>query len=133
MVTTIVLPWPPSVNSCWRTVNGRTMISKKGRAYKQAATRAVLAAGANKHLSGRLRVKLTAYPPDRRRRDIDNLTKLALDSMQVAGVYLDDSQIDELTIIRAEVEKGGVIVAEVETIGPPAKREATTTTKRRSK
>lgn len=127
MVTTIVLPWPPSVNSCWRTVNGRTMISKKGRIYKQAATRAVLAAGANKHLPGRLRVKLTAYPPDRRRRDIDNLTKLALDSMQVAGVYLDDSQIDELTIIRAEVEKGGVIVAEVETIGPAAKREPTTT------
>jgi crossover junction endodeoxyribonuclease RusA len=126
MVTTIVLPWPPSVNSCWRTVNGRTMVSKKGRIYKQAATRAVLAAGANKHLPGRLRVKLTAYPPDRRRRDIDNLTKLALDSMQVAGVYLDDSQIDELTIIRAEVEKGGVIVAEVETIGPAAKREPTT-------
>ena len=132
MVTTIVLPWPPSVNACWRTVQGRTMVSKKGRIYKQAATRAVLAAGANKHLSGRLRVKLTAYPPDRRRRDIDNLNKSVLDSMQVAGVYLDDSQIDELTIIRAEVEKGGVIVAEVETIGPPAKREATTT-KRRSK
>ena len=131
MVTTIVLPWPPSVNSCWRTVNGRTMVSKKGRIYKQAATRAVLAAGANKHLPGRLRVKLTAYPPDRRRRDIDNLTKLALDSMQVAGVYLDDSQIDDLHIIRAEVEKGGVIVAEIETIGTPEKRE--TTTKRRSK
>ena len=133
MVTTIVvLPWPPSVNSCWRTVNGRTMVSKKGRIYKQAATRAVLVAGANKHLPGRLRVKLTAYPPDRRRRDIDNLTKLALDSMQVAGVYLDDSQIDELTIIRADVEKGGVIVAEIETIGTPEKRGATTT-KRRSK
>jgi crossover junction endodeoxyribonuclease RusA len=132
MVTTIVLPWPPSVNACWRTVQGRTMVSKKGRIYKQAAARAVLAAGANKHLPGRLRVKLTAYPPDRRRRDIDNLTKLALDSMQVAGVYLDDSQIDELTIIRAEVEKGGVIVAEIETIGPAAKREPTTT-KRRSK
>ena len=131
-MTTIVLPWPPSVNSCWRTVNGRTMISKKGRIYKQAATRAVLAAGANKHLPGRLRVKLTAYPPDRRRRDIDNLTKLALDSMQAAGVYLDDSQVDELIIIRAEVEKGGVVVAEVETIGPAAKREPTTT-KRRSK
>ena len=97
------------------------MISKKGRLYKQAAARAVLAAKANKFLACRLRVRLVAYPPDRRRRDIDNLTKLALDSMQVAGVYLDDSQIDELIIIRAEVEKGGVIVAEVETLGP-AKR-----------
>lgn len=94
MVTTIVvLPWPPSVNAYWRTVQGRTMVSKKGRIYKQAATRAVLAAGANKHLPGRLRVKLTAYPPGRRRRDIDNLTKLALDSMQVAGVYLDGNAL----------------------------------------
>ena len=33
----------------------------------------------------------------------------------------------DLTIVRAEVEKGGVIVAEVETIGPAAKREPTTT------
>ena len=37
----------------------------------------------------------------------------------------------DLTIVRAEVEKGGVIVAEVETIGTPEKRE--TTIKRRSK
>ena len=37
----------------------------------------------------------------------------------------------DLTIVRAEVEKGGVIVAEVETIGPPEKREPTT--RRRSK
>ena len=42
------------------------------------------------------------------------------------------TEIYRLTIIRAEVEKGGVIVAEVETIGPAAKREPTTT-KRRSK
>ena len=126
-MVSVVLPWPPSVNSYWRSYRGRNILSKRGRLYKEAAGRAVLAAGANRHLSGRLRVKLVAYPPDRRRRDIDNLTKLALDSMQVAGVYLDDSQIDELTIIRAEVEKGGVIVAEVETIGPAAKREPTTT------
>jgi crossover junction endodeoxyribonuclease RusA len=74
----------------------------------------VLACEARKHLSGRLHVTLTAYPPDRRRRDIDNLAKSVLDAMQHAGVYLDDSQIDRLTIIRAEVEKGGIIVAKVE-------------------
>ena len=115
---TIILPWPPSVNSYWRSVNGRNILSKKGRIYKQAAARAVLAAGANKHLSGRLRVRLVAYPPNNARRDLDNLAKGLLDAMQAAGVYLDDSQIDDLHIIRAEVEKGGVIVAEVETIGP---------------
>lgn len=117
-MVTVVLPWPPSVNSYWRSYRGRNILSKRGRLYKEAAGRAVLAAGANKHLSGRLRVKLTAYPPDRRRRDIDNLNKSVLDSMQAAGVYLDDSQIDELTITRAGIEKGGVVVATVETISP---------------
>ena len=90
------------------------MISKKGRLYKEAVARHVLACDARKHLSGRLHVTLTAYPPDRRRRDIDNLAKSVLDAMQHAGVYQDDSQIDRLTIIRAEVEKGGIIVAKVE-------------------
>lgn len=118
MVTTIVLPWPPSVNGYWRSVNGRNILSKRGRIYKQAAARAVLAAGANKHLSGRLRVKLVAYPPNNARRDLDNLAKGVLDSMQGAGVYLDDSQVDELIITRAEVERGGVVVATVETVSP---------------
>ena len=117
MATTIVLPWPPSVNGYWRSVNGRNILSKKGRIYKQAAARAVLAAGANKHLPGRLRVKLVAHPPNNARRDLDNLAKGLLDAMQAAGVYLDDSQIDELTITRAGIEKGGVVVATVETIG----------------
>ena len=117
-MVTVVLPWPPSVNSYWRSYRGRNILSKRGRLYKEAAGRAVLAAGANRHLSGRLRVKLVAYPPDNRRRDLDNLAKGVLDSMQGAGVYLDDSQVDELIITRAEVERGGVVVATVETVGP---------------
>ena len=120
-MVTVVLPWPPSVNGYYRSVNGRNILSKRGRIYKQAAARAVIAAGANRHLSGRLRVKLVAHPPNSARRDLDNLAKGLLDSMQAAGVYLDDSQIDELTITRAGIEKGGVVVATVETLGP-AKR-----------
>lgn len=117
-MVTIILPWPPSINSYWRTVNGRTLLSKRGRVYKQAAARAVLAAGANKHLACRLAVRLTVHPPDRRRRDIDNLAKSLLDAMQHAGVYQDDSQIDRLLIERAIVEKGGVVVATIEEVQP---------------
>jgi Holliday junction resolvase RusA-like endonuclease len=29
------LPWPPSVNTNWRTVNGRMIISAKGREYRE--------------------------------------------------------------------------------------------------
>lgn len=38
------------------------------------------------------------YPPDNRRRDLDNLLKCLLDSMTAAGVYADDSQVKDLSL-----------------------------------
>lgn len=46
---------------------------------------------------------MDAFPPDRRRRDLDNLQKPTLDAMQHAGVYEDDSQVDLLITRRREV------------------------------
>lgn len=54
----------------------------------------------------RLRVELSVTPPDNRRRDLDNLLKAVLDGLGFAGVYDDDSQIDELLVIRRPVRKG---------------------------
>ena len=109
------LPWPPSVNAYWRSPNkgplaGRTLISEKGRAYRTN----VLAAVSNHCFlthqearplipCARLAVALYAYPPDRRRRDIDNLPKAALDALTHAGVWADDEQIDFLSIQRCDV------------------------------
>lgn len=94
----IGLPWPPSINRYWRSVRGRVLISREGREYRSA----VIAAAANKHRFGssRIAVEITANPPDRRRRDLDNLPKAVLDALAHAGVYDDDSQIDLLTIKR---------------------------------
>jgi crossover junction endodeoxyribonuclease RusA len=44
---------------------------------------------------------------DRRIADIDNRVKAALDALTHAGVYDDDSQIDELLVCRGEIVKGG--------------------------
>ena len=106
----LTLPWPPSVNSYWRTVNGRTMISKRGRLYKQAVARCVQLSKGNKHLRSRLSLTIDAFPPDRRRRDLDNLVKAVSDALEDAGVFVDDSQIDHLTVNRNEVVKGGFVV-----------------------
>lgn len=48
----------------------------------------------------RLKVDIIAYPPDKRRRDLDNLLKAPQDSLQHAGVFHDDSQIADLRIRR---------------------------------
>ena len=110
MDATFTLLYPPSVNTYWRHVGSRVLISKKGREYRKAVCAMLVGRTA---LPGRLAVVMFAYPPDRRRRDIDNLTKASLDAMEHAGVYEDDSQIDVLAIHRREVVPGGRLEVEI--------------------
>lgn len=64
-------------------------------------------------LEGRLSVKLYAYPPDQRKRDLDNLAKATFDALQAAGVIKDDSQIDKLYIERRAPVKGGSVLVHI--------------------
>jgi crossover junction endodeoxyribonuclease RusA len=61
-------------------------------------------------------VSIDAYPPDRKRRDIDNVLKALLDALRAAGVYDDDEQVDYLLIRRMNVIKGGRIIVTVKEI-----------------
>jgi crossover junction endodeoxyribonuclease RusA len=62
---------------------------------------------------GRLAVAMDAFPPDRRRRDLDNIQKASLDSMQHAGIYEDDSQVDLLVTRRKLPIPGGQLVVQI--------------------
>lgn len=95
------MPWPPSVNHYWRTVQGRMIISKKGREYRDAVSELAARESWPKLGAQRLAVAIEAWVPDRRRRDLDNVLKALLDAMTHAGVWDDDSQIDDLRIFRA--------------------------------
>ena len=61
------LPWPPTMNTYWRNWNGRTVISKAGREYRQAVMDQVSIQGGAKNFTGKLRVVIKAYRPDRRK------------------------------------------------------------------
>jgi len=118
---TLTLPWPPSVNHYWRTWQGRHLVSRAGRAYRGAVALAVIAhrdGPPRLPLAGRLALTLTAHPPDRRVRDIDNLLKGTLDSLAHAGVYGDDGSIDDLRIVRSGVVAGGRLEVQVRVIAP---------------
>lgn len=104
---TLTLPWPPTANTYYRNLPGKTLISEKGRAYRAAVAQQVLVQRGARRLSGRLAVAIVAHVPDRRRRDLDNLFKGVLDSLTHAGVWLDDEQIDCLSIERGPI--GGML------------------------
>ncbi len=108
----LTLPYPPSVNHYWRRVGARTLISREGRRYRTDVC-ALLAAGGGAPLRGRLALRIEVCPPDRRRRDLDNVQKAVFDSLQHAGVYEDDSQIDRIEIDRGQVVAGGRVVVEI--------------------
>lgn len=110
----ITLPWPPSVNHYWRAVKGRTLISAKGRAYRRMVQHLALVHGWESLGEARIRAVITANPPDRRRRDLDNLLKAVLDALQAAAVYDDDGQIDDIRITRGEVVAAGSLVINME-------------------
>lgn len=99
------LPYPPTVNHYWGQHGTRRYIRDKGLQFRAAVAEQVAALG--KKLDGRLSVFVTLYPPDRRRRDIDNVGKALLDALQHAGCFDDDEQIDVLHIERRTVIKGG--------------------------
>ncbi|HBA9842516.1 TPA: RusA family crossover junction endodeoxyribonuclease, partial [Escherichia coli] len=58
-------------------------------------------------LSGRLGIKIIAAPPDKRRRDLDNILKAPLDALTHAGLLIDDEQFDEITVVRSQPVTGG--------------------------
>jgi crossover junction endodeoxyribonuclease RusA len=118
---TIPLPWPPTVNTYFRSIliggAPRVLISKRGRDYRLDVQQQILERfGVRRPLRDRLSVSIDAHPPDRRSRDLDNLFKGLLDSLTHARVWEDDSLIDELSIRRRSIKSGGLVLVRIELI-----------------
>ena len=110
------LPYPPSVNHYWRHYRGRTVISDAGMQFRHAV-RLLLIRQHIQLMTGPLAVSFEVYPPDRRKRDLDNLLKGLADSLEHGGAFLDDSQIIWLLIYKAEIIPGGKVIATLWELG----------------
>ncbi|PYZ59983.1 MULTISPECIES: RusA family crossover junction endodeoxyribonuclease [Providencia] len=111
----LVLPFPPSVNACWRTVRGTMIISEKGRAFRANAIAAVYQQLRKRPVAieENVSVIVKMYPPTNHRRDIDNFLKAPFDALTYANVWKDDKQVRHVDIRWCEVVKGGRFEIEI--------------------
>lgn len=103
----LTLPLPPSVNSYWRKSPKGMYISQEGKDFRQRVAEIVAEHNAIKFGSARLFVAMRVSMRDKRIADVDNRIKAMLDALTHAGVYDDDSQIDDLFVTRGPIVKGG--------------------------
>lgn len=102
------LPYPPSVNTYWGFQGSRRFLTNQAKEFKKYVQVAYKQTGHPGFSTEKLRIIVMLYPPDKRVRDIDNIAKPLLDALCQAQIFVDDSQIDWLTIIRNEIKKEGL-------------------------
>ena len=109
-MVSLILPYPPSVNTYWRANGHRRFISAEGRKFKEDVAEYVAAHQLKKFGAAALDIIMVLRPRDKRKTDIDNRIKAVLDALQDAGVYDDDCQIEKLTVERGKPLQGGSTV-----------------------
>jgi crossover junction endodeoxyribonuclease RusA len=100
----LILPYPPSINTYWGFRGSRRFLTKTANDFKL-----IVNANSRRARFGadKVGIEILLHAPDRRRRDIDNILKPLIDALQAAGVFDDDSQVDDLRVSRGTVIKGG--------------------------
>ena len=110
MIVPLELPWPPSVNNYWIHRGRGTFISDAGIMFIKSVKVAIVQAKLYKPMLGKLHVSIKLFPPDKRRRDIDNVLKSILDALTKGGLMEDDSQVKRLDVEMLESLGGCVEV-----------------------
>ncbi len=121
----LTLPFPPSVNTYWRAPNkgplaGRHLISAAGRKYQSDACAAIIEQLRRlpKPSPTPAAVAITLFPPDQRRRDLDNYNKALFDALTHAGVWDDDSQVKRMLVEWGPVVPKGKVEITISTFNP---------------
>ena len=102
-----------SINSFYRTFQGRMLISKSGRVFKADIAKYL---DINKKICGPIKLTLIFHFKDKRRRDVDNYAKVLIDCLK--NVLFEDD--DKIYVLHMEKEIGmpeNKIFIDIEPIG----------------
>lgn len=98
------IPYPPSVNHIYmRTKKGTVVRSPQYIKFIKSVFGIVY--GTRLVKASRYRVDIELFPPDNRKRDIDNILKGTFDALTHCGLWRDDKLIVELHMYKREPEK----------------------------
>lgn len=112
----LTLPVPPSANTYYRNFRGRMVMSAKGREFNKSVAEYIAENRFRKFWDARVSVLILLHPKDKRKLDIDNRIKPVLDALQSAGVFNNDEQVDQASILRCNIIRGGKAIVYVEEI-----------------
>ena len=95
------LPFPPSLNSIWRSTRKQKgqYLSPRYKAWKAQAEAELAAAEPVEPILGPYRMTMIVNRPDNRKRDLSNLPKVVEDFLQSAGLIRDDSDCQRLMVM----------------------------------
>jgi len=91
---------PVSVNHMYgHSRNGRKFLTKKAKDFKKAVEDAFNNAKKTKKYGGDVRAAVVYFFGDKRKHDVDNYSKVLLDSLQ-GSAYINDEQIRDLRLLK---------------------------------
>lgn len=111
------LPYPPSINTYYVHTRRGVRLAEKGKAYRETVESAIHEQGLALNIECPVCVQVVVYPPDHRRRDVDNTMKALLDALTHADVWGDDAQVDQLFIYRGVVVPKGKVLMTINESG----------------
>lgn len=119
----LVLPWPPTINNYYKVArSGVKYLHKNVREYRLKVDEDIQEQAPGLCIDTPIFMEVYLYPPDSRKRDLDNYMKGLLDALVNTNLLADDSLIDQLFVYRGEVVSDGKVIIEISEAGPIIKR-----------
>lgn len=119
MIFELYTSYPPSVNNYYVKTQRGVFISQRGKKFRDDLLRdAMEQVGERLNITDKVKVEIVVWPPDKRKRDLDNIKKPLFDAMTHAGLWEDDSLIDQDFTYRGDVVFGGRIYIKVSEASP---------------